>query len=256
MAFYKDHCHESYDCVSVCPEGAITKNDFRVDRLLCTNCGACVDACAFEALRMIGKQTSPQELLDQILLDLAYYKKNNGGITFTGGEPLLYSKFMESFLDLCDQNQLIQKQGLHKNIETAGLFDYQKKIGLLKRFDLIYFDLKIMDTKLHKKATGVDNQIILKNARQLIKDKLPVEFRIPLVPGYTDDPNNLHQLIEFLKELQQNKVHLLKYHNMGESKIAIINGAQPRLGLDNYDLDKFSSIKSVFTGSGLQVICQ
>lgn len=253
VAFYSDHCHENFDCATVCPEDAIQKNGFRIDYNLCSTCGECVKACAFEALRLIGRQTTPADLLEQIRPDLPYFQRDNGGITFTGGEPTLQSHFIETFLDICDADQEFSNMSLHKNIETAALFNYKKKYTLLKRFDLIYVDLKPMQSNRHVQATGMRNDIIHENAVKMVHDGLPVEFRIPLIPGYTDDVENLRQAIEFLNNLKQTKVHLLKYHNMGESKIDIINGLQPRLNLSNYDEDRFQSIKADFERYGFEV---
>jgi len=113
--------------------------------------------------------------------------------------------------------------------------------------------LKIIDAKRHRDIIGVDNAPILENALHLVQGKYPVEFRFLPVEGLTDTPENLSALRDFLQRAGLTKMHLLKYHNMGEAKISVINGAQPRLGLQEYPHDSWTSIADFFSGSGIAV---
>jgi len=247
IAFYQDRCRQSFCCEAVCREKAIMHAGFRIDYAKCTTCGDCVDACAFDALRRVGEQITPVQLMERILVDKSYFD-NGGGITLTGGEPTLYPKFVNAFIELC------REHGIHTNIETSGRFDMKKWQPVLEKLDLIYFDLKIFDPAHYKAAIGEGLDQILKNAAFLVKQKLPVEFRLALIPGYTDTPANIASAIDFLKSLGKRSVHLLEYHNMGEVKIDIIQGEQPRLGLDNYTSGKMDEVRAIFADEGISVV--
>ena len=247
IAFYKDKCKESFNCREICPENAILDNGFRIDYEKCTVCGDCVTACAFGAIKFIGNVMTPKELLTQLLADQPYYQKSGGGVTFSGGEPTLYPEFLDQILDLCIEHKI------HTTIETCGCFSFKTWEPILRKLNLIYFDLKIMDSEDHRVATGLTNSTILSNAEKLVEQNFPVEFRMPLIPGYTDTELNLDKVIFLLKKLKQNKIHLLKYHNMGEAKIDIIQGDQKKLNLDSYSDESFEKIKVRFNRMEIEV---
>ncbi len=248
IAFYRNRCQNSFHCKDVCPENAILDADFRIDYEKCTVCQKCVDACAYDALKLIGTTTTPEELLDKLLVDLPYYKRSGGGVTFTGGEATLYPHFLNHILDLCKQYKI------HCTIETCGTFSFQMWEPILRKLDLIYYDLKIMDSAYHKESTGVPNRTIMRNAKILVEQNFPVEFRMLLVQGYIDNDENLNAVIQWLQKMGQPFIHLLKYHNMGEIKIDIIHGNQKKLNLPNYPLDRFEKIKSRFQQNGIEVV--
>ena len=246
IAFYQDRCQHSYCCEYVCQEKAIVHDGFRIDYGRCTACGDCVDACAFDALRRVGERVTPVQLMEQVLVDKSYFT-NGGGITLTGGEPTLYPKFVNAFIDLCREHKI------HTNIETSGRFDMDKWRPVLEKFDLIYFDLKIFDPARYSASVGEGLEQILDNAALLVKQNFPIEFRLALIPGYTDMQENLVAAIEFLKSVGKSSVHLLEYHKMGEVKIDIIQGDQPRLGLDNYTPEKMDEVQKIFNAAGIAV---
>ena len=247
VAFYRERCKESFDCRVVCPENAIINGRFRINYESCTTCGKCVEACAYGALRLIGDRMTPESLFSKILLDLPYYQKSGGGVTFSGGEPTLHTEFLDQILTLC------QDEGIHTVLETCGTFSFNIWEPILRKLDLIYFDLKIIDSEDHKRATGVPNNAILRNAKKLVAGNYPVEFRMPLVHGYTDTDENLRRVSHLLNEMGQRQIHLLTYHNMGETKIDIIQGAQEKLNLPTYSEQRFEQVRAFFSGEGIEM---
>ena len=148
---------------------------------------------------------------------------------------------MDGVLKLCNEH------GINTAIETCGTFSLARWRSILPRLQLIYFDLKIIDDQRHRQATGAGNERILKNARYLAESGYPVEFRLTLVPGFTDDIANLEAIAGFIKEMGKNEIHLLAYHPMGEAKIDIILGPQKKLGLQNYPLDQLREVAKWFS---------
>lgn len=248
IAFYANRCRHSRACMKACPENAIDLSGFRIDDTRCTTCGACVDACSHGALKRVGTKVSAGELMASILRDRSYYETSGGGVTFSGGEPTLYPRFMDRMLTLC------RDAGIHTAVETCGTFSFAKWRSILKKLDLIYFDLKIMDREGHRVATGADNARILENAALLVRERYPVEFRMPLVETYTDDLENRTAVVRWLKTMGQLRLHLLAYHNMGEAKIAIIDGPQKRLGLKNYPPERFTEMRRWFEDRGIEIV--
>ena len=245
LSFYENRCETCLACADVCPDDAIRQAGYRVDHERCTICLKCIDACPHEALQLIGEELGPEDLFEQLLADEAYFESSGGGITFSGGEPTLYPDFISKMLDLCE------RRGIHTTLETCGTFSQKRWVAILPKLDLIYFDLKVMDDARHKQATGLGNRRILENARFLAVNKYPVEFRLPLVPGYTDDFENLEAVAAFLETLGRHELHLLGYHRMGEAKIDIIHGNQKKLGLESYSKEKLAEIGNWFEQKGI-----
>lgn len=248
VAFYSERCGEVFECAEVCPNGAIQVEGYRIDHTLCDPCTICVDACPYGALKLIGESLTPEQLMARIMVDAPYYESSGGGITFTGGEPTLYPAFMRRVLELCSE------AGVHTNLETAGTFSWARWEETLGMLDLIYFDLKILDDELHERHLGGGYARIMENAANLATQGFPVEFRMAMVPGYTDTPANIDAAIDFLRELGHEAIHLLAYHNMGEAKIDIIQGSQPKLGLARYSDDAWRDLVESFEVQGIEVV--
>ncbi len=245
ISFYETRCKLGFQCISACPEDAIIRLGYRIDHDRCTLCLACIEACPNGALKPIGEYLSPKQLFERILVDKAYFDSSGGGVTFSGGEPTLHPNFLNAVLDMCN------KHGINATLETCGTFALARWRTILTKLQLIYFDLKIMDDKRHRQAIGLGNQRILKNARYLAEAGHPVEFRLALVPGFTDDIDNLEAIANFVKAMGKSKIHLLAYHKMGESKIDIINGSQKKLGLQNYPAGRLEEVSEWFGQRGL-----
>jgi len=196
-------------------------------------------------LQLIGETIGPQDLFERLLADQSYYESSGGGVTFTGGEPTLHAAFLTRVLELCSE------AGIHTNIETAGKFSWPVLESAFRLVDLIYFDLKILDPDAYRRVLGDDLDGVLGNARRLIDGGFPVEFRMPAVEGYTDTPANVDSVSAFLHGVGRTSIHLLPYHNMGEAKIDVIDGDQPRLGLACYPDDSLEELRREFAGRGI-----
>lgn len=218
ILFNSRRCIGCKKCREVCREGAI---DFefagRVRREKCNLCGKCVENCYANALRIAGREATVKGVLDEVKKDMPFYKNSGGGVTLSGGEPLLQSNFAAELLRAC------REAGINTCIETAGFAPWSSFEKVLKYTDFVLYDIKVMNAEKHQKFAGVKNEMILQNALRIAETSIPVDFRMPLVPGHNDDEENIRETSEFLRKIAGIKkeepcIHLLPYHRLGVNK--------------------------------------
>lgn len=181
----------------------------------CIACGKCVDVCPQNVRRIAGTYMTSNALAELIRKDAAYYTACGGGVTFSGGEPLLQHLFLAETLD--------QLTGIHKAVETSGFADPDVFEKILNRVDYLMMDLKLMDEEKHKKYTGVSNKQILHNARTLMKSGKPCRFRVPLIPGVSDTVENLEATAKFIHSIEpKTPIELLPYHKTAGAKYGMV----------------------------------
>ena len=207
-------------CVPLCPTGAHTLQTgrHRFDRSLCTACGRCAEECCAEALVLTGKSMTVDEVMAWVERDRPFYETSGGGVTFSGGEPLLQKTFLVAALKAC------KSAGLHTAVETAGHVLWESLSEILTLTDLFLYDLKVMDNNLHHRMTGVNNTRILKNLRRLSAHGASVIARIPIVPGVNDNEENMKATADFLQSMRGIvRVDLIPFHRMAEEKYASLD---------------------------------
>ncbi len=174
-----------------------------------------LDNKPFCSNQLVGRYYQVEELLEIVMKDMIFYEESNGGVTASGGEPLLQSAFLVEFFEAC------KHKGLHTALDTSGFAPPDVIQQVAQCTDLFLYDLKIMDSGQHLKHTGVDNQLILKNLRLLDRMQKQIIIRIPLIEGINDTDTNLSLLVNFLNDLNRIKeIHLLPYHNLAKQKHA------------------------------------
>jgi len=216
LVWYDVRCIGACHCLQVCPENALalTPEGLCIDRQKCTNCGACAEACPAGALELIGKSWSVDGLLEQLLKDKVFYETSGGGITFSGGEPMQQTDFLAELLPRC------KGAGLHVALDTCGGVAWERYERILPWVDLVLLDLKIMDAGRHRAATGISNELIVGNARQFAERGLPMWIRTPVIPGHTDDVENIRAIGRLIQEALPTvqRWDLLAYTNLGRPK--------------------------------------
>ncbi len=179
----------------------------------CTACGACVPLCPQNLRRIAGERLTSTELAEKIKKDADYYSRYGGGVTFSGGEPLLQVKFLLEVLDALP--------GVHKAIQTSGYAEEETFRQVIARMDYVMMDLKLMDSEQHRRFTGVPNEKILKNAEFLLQSGVPCRIRVPLIPGVNDTEENLRATSAFVAR-HPAPVELLPYHQTAGAKYAMV----------------------------------
>jgi pyruvate formate lyase activating enzyme len=225
IQFFPERCISCGECVAACENGAnlIEDNKITFNRQDCTVCGKCIETCYAEARVLVGKEMSSEEVALEALKDRPFYETSQGGVTLSGGEPVLQPEFSYEILSRC------QAEGVHTAIETAGNVPWKDLEMLMPVTDLVMMDLKHMDSTKHRAAVGVPNERLLANARQLVTqtDK-PILFRIPVIPGVNDTPEEIGAIAAFVHEMGELRaaqgktgklsLELLPFHRLAGDK--------------------------------------
>lgn len=215
--YFVEKCTGCQQCVNVCEKKGLRWDGAKVigNPMLCDGCGDCVQICPNNARKVVGKTMTSDKVLEQVLKDKMFYDTSGGGVTISGGEPLLFPEFVEELIIAC------RKAGVHTAVETSGYASENAVVTALKDVDMVLFDLKMMDSEIHKKLTGVENNVILENVVYIKKQlKKPMVIRVPVVTGCNDSEENMKATARFVKEhLGENvPIHLLPYHKLGVDK--------------------------------------
>ena len=213
----------------------------------CIHCGHC-DRCPTGARVTLGREMSAQEVFAELAADLPYYQASGGGVTLSGGEPLMQPDFCAELLRFC------QEAGIHAELETNLSLPFERLEPLLGFLDKVYFDIKLMDDACHRELTGVSNAAILVNARALAKTGTGAGVRTPLIPGLTATAENIAAIAAFAGSLGNVRSYeLLNYNPLGEPKYAALGMTYPLPGLSRLTREEMDALASAADGSGVPV---
>ena len=248
-------------CMKACPKNAIEEGPLKTDiatgaqlrtvhvkRDLCDNCGACADKCYVEALTMCGKDYTSQELVDRLLQDKSFFETSGGGVTISGGEPLCQIDFVVEVL------QGLKANGIHTALDTTGYAPWETLERTTPYVDLYLYDLKHMDSAKHKATVAVPNERIKENARKLAEAGKKLQVRIPVIPMFNWDEENIRATAEFCAGLGEavQMVQLLPYHNLGVMKYLRISDGKPMEATPPSE-EKMAQLRDLMASYGLNV---
>ena len=252
IAFIEKKCAICGACVDACPNGAqqINAEGKRLfDRQRCVVCGKCVDACYPQALLLYGTDVTFNHLMNEISADMDFYSNSGGGVTLSGGEPLLQADFCAELLKRC------KMAGIHTAVDTSGYVQWDAFQKVLDHTDLFLYDLKHMDSEMHVKNTGVPNQRILDNLKQLGLNNKPVEIRIPIIPDVNNNRENISRTAEFLCGISSlTVIKLLRYHSMARSKFAAVGRKDTMPQAESPTEEEMARISGWFAEYGLTTV--
>jgi pyruvate formate lyase activating enzyme len=196
---------------------------------------------------MIGKKMTVESVIKEIEKDLVFYEESGGGVTFSGGEPLGQSEFLEGLLNGC------QEKKIHTAVDTSGYISWEILNKISPKVDLFLYDLKIMDSKKHQKYTGVSNEIILENLKKLSSIHHNIFVRFPVIPGINDDYQNIKETGEFLSSLKITQVNLLPYHYIGIDKYKRLGRPYKLADTQSLSEEKLSEVSAILKKFNLNV---
>jgi len=207
-----------------------------------------LDLSYSETIERIGREISVQEIIAEIERDLVFYDQSGGGVTFSGGEPLMQPDFLYELLLEC------RKREIHTALDTSGYASSEVISKISEKVDLFLYDLKLMDEKEHIKYTGVSNKPILENLKGLSEENRKIIIRIPVIPGITDTDRNINQITEFVLSVNNVKeIDLLPYNHLGDSKYTRFNIPNRMAGLKLSPSNTIEKIKEKFENKNFKV---
>ncbi|MDL2236947.1 glycyl-radical enzyme activating protein [Christensenellaceae bacterium OttesenSCG-928-K19] len=210
IMFQPSRCIGCKKCEQACPNGIKLGEQGVAEG--CTLCGDCARACPSGALEIKGEEKTIAEIMDEVDRDASFYNSSGGGVTISGGEPLMQADFAVALADE------VKRSGYHLAIETTGFAPWENARQVFEKIDLILYDVKHMDDAMHKEYTGVSNSLILENLEKAAKEGFHIIVRVPLIKGFNATDENMGALADKMKELGLREIDLLPYHTFGESK--------------------------------------
>jgi len=249
-SFRAARCAACGRCIEACRRGAISRQGdlLSTDLSRCVFCGSCVDACPTGAREILGRRVTVAELIAEIERDVIFYDESGGGVTISGGEPLVQAAFLEELLRECKGREI------HTALDTTCHAPWEVMETIGPWVDLWLCDLKHMDPARHKRFAGVSNQVVLENLQRLARLQKEIIIRIPIIPGVNDDDENIAQSGEFASSLDGvRQIDILPYNRAVRGKLARLTRGYELLEVEPPSDEKLGRIARKLAGFGLAV---
>ena len=245
LASFPSRCIGCGACARACPEQAIVQDGaaFRIDAGRCNRCWKCAGLCYAESKRVIGRPMTIAGLMDVVVRDRAFYQRSGGGVTFSGGEPLMQPDFLLEALKEC------RRLEVPTAMETSAHGSFAALSEAARCLDTLYIDLKHLDPRRHLELTGVSNALILDNIRKLDRERRPFILRLPIIPGCNDEAGAIESAARFCLELESvAALELLPYHPLGEHKYLNLNKEYRLKGLQTPSGQRMAGLRATVEG--------
>ena len=259
LGLRRGRCVRCGQCLEVCTNQAISlapashkrglvEDQPVTDAGKCNLCGRCADACMTGAREIIGQEMTVGQVMNEVEKDVIFYDQSGGGVTFSGGEPLMQPEFLLALLNQC------RAQAVHTAVDTSCYAQPEIVKMISEKTDLFLCDLKHTDSNVHERFTGVGNNLILDNIKHLSEAGKKIVLRIPVVPGFNDDQANIEATGKFAASLPGvGKVNILPYNRGGIEKSARLTAGTEPMQTEPPDKEKMKSVAEILNKYGLEV---
>lgn len=249
MLHDKDKCVLCGTCVRICPEKAIKieNNVLTTDPHKCNYCGKCEIYCIPGARQIAGKDYTIEEVFNEVMKDKVFYEQSKGGVTVSGGEPLIHADFVEELL------KKLKKENIHTAVDTCGAVSFENIQRVAPYTDVFLYDIKLMDDEKHLKFTGMSNKLILDNLKKLSQIHSSINIRMPIIEGVNADINHIQATIDFIKTLNIKKINLLPYHDIAKHKYKKLDIQYQEEKMSKPSEEKMKIFKEMFENEDYEV---
>jgi pyruvate formate lyase activating enzyme len=208
----------------------------------------CVEVCLTDAIEITGQYMNVDEVVEECSKDEMFYRNSGGGVTLSGGEPLYQPEFALELLKMCKES------GLSTAIDTSGHASWEVLDKVLHYTDLVLYDIKHIDLKMHQSGTGIKNDLILKNLKRVVDTRRArVWIRIPIIPNFNDSEQYIEKLAAFISQMPVEKISLLGYHEWGKPKYEFLGRDYPLNGSVSPSQERLQGLSDIMQSKGLQV---
>ncbi len=247
-----ERCLGCNSCMEICPEGAVRVGETGpvIDRSLCSRCLKCSSVCPAEALEAVGKEYTVEELLKEALKDRLIFDNSGGGVTFSGGEPLMQPDFLEETL------KALNREAVHTVIDTSGYAPWPVLEQISAYADMFLYDLKLVNDLESRKYTGISSRLAIDNLKRLVEKGVQVNPRMPVIPSINDHNSNIDAIVEVLEECGLNELELIPYHNYGTAKYARLDLEYPPGTIEAPSGEELGRIRARFEKQGIKILSE
>ena len=248
--WWEARCLGCRACETACPRDALSFSGSvpAVNESACDLCGACVAACYPNAMRLAGREMTAGEVLAEVDRDAVFYGRSGGGVTISGGEPLMQPEFLKELLKEC------RRLGVHRAVDTSGYADPEAILSVMPDVDLFLYDIKMVDPDEHERLTGVSNALVLDNLNLIVAGGKRVALRYAVIPGVNDSAGSVDALGDLAASMGDGmQVHLLPYHRAGAEKAARLLRSGPMGAFEPPADDIVTSVCDRLREHGLEV---